>query len=271
MTPVSAILEPRRTRIVRWSTAAAFVVAAHVGCTALALMQRPEEAAEDAGASAVMIEMTPAPTPVRQDSPDVAHGPLMEEARAEQQTTKQVEEVVEKELLPVDEAPLAPNPEVVLPKPQPVKEEKPEEEKEKQETPQKQSVEQANAAPLTTAPPRVDGKEEPAPATPAPGSAAVNQRALVTWERSLISHLNRFKRYPDAARARSRQGAVHVEFTLDRNGRILASQVVRSSGSSALDAEALAVLQRASPLPSPPAAVAGDSFNLRLPIEFKIR
>ena len=62
-----------------------------------------------------------------------------------------------------------------------------------------------------------------------------------------------------------------VQFTIDRMGSLIASRVVRSSGSSALDEEALAVLQRASPLPAPPAQVAGATFDLTLPIQFRIR
>ena len=52
---------------------------------------------------------------------------------------------------------------------------------------------------------------------------------------------------------------------------MIASRVVRSSGSSALDEEALAVLQRASPLPAPPAQVGGTTFDLTLPIQFRIK
>jgi protein TonB len=62
-----------------------------------------------------------------------------------------------------------------------------------------------------------------------------------------------------------------VSFTIDRTGRVTASRVVGSSGSPALDDEALAVLQRASPLPAPPAQVPGESFNWTMPIQFRIR
>jgi protein TonB len=261
--------EPRRARLVRWAGAAVLVAAAHVACTALALVHLQEDEAEDARAAAVLIEMT-APAPQRQDTPDVAHGPLMEEAKLTPQAAKETKEVVEKETPPVDRSP-APNPEVVLPKQQPTEEKKPELEQPKEETPQQQSTEQAAAAPLTTAPPRVEAKEEARPAAPAPGISVSNARARASWERSLVSHLNRFKRYPEIARTRGNQGAVNVEFTIDRAGRVLASRVVRSSGSDSLDEEALAVLQRASPLPAPPGQVAGMTFDLVLPIQFRIR
>lgn len=259
--------EPRRARAMRWAVAGVFVVVAHVGCTALALMQWPE-VAEDGVAGPVIVEMVAVPPPPV-DSPDVAHGPRAEEAKLTPQATEKVEQEVEKETPPVAPSP-APEPEVVLPKPVEAKEE-PEEERPKEEQPQQSSPEQALAAPLTTAPPRVEAPERAVPAAPAPGASAQAARLMATWEKALVSHLNRFKRYPDAARSRRSQGSVHVQFTIDRTGRVLATRVVRSSGSEALDHEATAVLQRASPMPAPPTQFAGATFDLTLPVQFQIR
>ena len=107
---------------------------------------------------------------------------------------------------------------------------KPDEEKPEEDNPKQQSAEQAVAAPLTMAPPRVEAKEQPAAAAPSPGIAAAVARVQAAWEKTLVSHLNRFKRYPDAARARNNQGDVAVEFRIDRMGSLVASRVVRSSG-----------------------------------------
>jgi protein TonB len=117
----------------------------------------------------------------------------------------------------------------------------------------------------------VDAAEQQVAVAPSPGSAAAAARAKAAWERSLVSHLNRFKRYPDAARARRNEGDVAVQFTIDRAGGVIASRIIRSSGSPALDEEALAVLQRANPLPAPPGHVNGSTFDLTLPIQFRIR
>jgi protein TonB len=51
----------------------------------------------------------------------------------------------------------------------------------------------------------------------------------------------------------------------------VASRVLRHSGSTLLDEEAMAVLQRASPLPGPPAEMTGELFPLTLPIQFRIK
>jgi protein TonB len=264
------LLEPRRLRLKRWAAAGLFVVVAHVGCTAVALWHWPDDDAEDSTASPVVVEMVPAPAVTPVDSPDVAHGPLMEEAMLTPQASKETKEEVEKEMPMVEPSP-APDPEVVLPTPHPVTDKKPDEEKPQEDKPKQQSADQVVAAPLTMAPPRVEATEQPVAVAPSPGSAAAAARAKAAWERALVSHLNRFKRYPDAARARSSQGDVAVQFTIDRTGGLITSRVVRSSGSSALDEEALAVLRRANPLPAPPGHVDGTTFDLTLPIQFRIK
>jgi len=62
-----------------------------------------------------------------------------------------------------------------------------------------------------------------------------------------------------------------VAFKLDRSGQLVASHVKKRSGSPALDDEALAMLQRASPLPAPPDQIPGPMLELVLPIQFSIK
>jgi protein TonB len=63
---------------------------------------------------------------------------------------------------------------------------------------------------------------------------------------------------------------VIVAFTLDRSGKVVSSHLTKSSGSPVLDQEALAVLERASPLPAPPDELTGP-FDWTLPIHFWIK
>jgi periplasmic protein TonB len=105
------------------------------------------------------------------------------------------------------------------------------------------------------------------PAAPAPGQdeerAAV---VLATWERALSARLERFKRYPpQAAGAR---GVASVVFQIDRRGHVLRSRIVQSSGSSALDEDALAMLKRADPLPAPPDAFPDTQLSFTIPIRY---
>jgi periplasmic protein TonB len=263
-------LESKRIALVRWLGAAVLVVAAHIAGTVLALMHWRGAEPADAAAGAMLVEMLPAPA-VPVDSPDVAHGPQVEEAMLSPPPTETKERLVAEEQPKLEPAPLVPQPEVALPMERPSEAEPPKDENAK-DVMDPTVAPQQSAAPLTMAPPKVEPTEEPLRAAPTLGQAAERvKRAEASWQKALVSHLNRFKRYPDAARARGSQGSVLVEFTIDRSGNIVASRVLRHSGSSFLDAEAIAVLQRASPLPRPPAEITGELFPLTLPIQFRIK
>lgn len=269
MVSVSQLLESRRARLSRWVGAAVVVCALHVGGAALALMHWPEEEEAQDAAGAMVVELAPllAATPV--DSPDVAHGPLMQEAVLTPEASQKTVEEVAKDIPVVEPSP-APEPEVALPMPRPEVKEEPKQEEAKEAIPEQQNPEQASAAPLTTAPPRVEAEPVPS-AAPSPGTAPSSARVQASWQKKLIDHLNRHKRYPDEARSRRAQGAVIVAFSLDRSGQVVDSHVTKSSGSSALDDEAVAVLRRASPLPAPPDQIAGSTLDLVLPIQFRIK
>jgi periplasmic protein TonB len=265
------LFEPSRTHRLRWAGAAVLVLAAHVGGTALALMHWQEDASDDAAASPVIVEMVSTPSVARVESPDIAHGPVVEEAKQTPQAANETKEEVKQETPRVDPSPLATEPEVVLPVARPIPEKKPEEELPKEEVTKQQSADATAAAPLSTAPPRVDASEPTPAVAPSPGTSASITRLRASWEKALVKHLNRFKRYPEIARARGNQGEVTVRFTLDRTGHVIAARVVQSSGSTALDEEALAVLKRADPLPAAPDQVGGMTFDQTLPIRFRIR
>ena len=113
---------------------------------------------------------------------------------------------------------------------------------------------QAGPAPATSA----------APASDAPGNAQDN------WEGRVLARLERSKRFPAAARSRREQGVVTIRFRLDRHGHVLSSSIARSSGSRILDAEALATLERAEPLPPIPPG-RPDEIEILVPIEFFMR
>lgn len=108
------------------------------------------------------------------------------------------------------------------------------------------------------------------PSRPAPPAASASAAAQ-TWQGRLLAHLEQRKRYPAEARARRLQGVAHVRFTMDRSGRVLSVALERSSGHAALDREALALLQRAQPLPAPPPETPGERITLTVPIDFFTR
>jgi len=86
----------------------------------------------------------------------------------------------------------------------------------------------------------------------------------------LVRHLQQFKRYPSAAQARDEQGIVLLGFSVDRSGRVLTHRIVRSSGYSDLDAEVMAMIERAQPLPAFPASMTQAQLDLTVPIRFAL-
>jgi protein TonB len=134
--------------------------------------------------------------------------------------------------------------------------------------PEAKRVEKKPPAPRTTAPARAQ-REAPAAAAPRAGSA-VSASAAADWRSLVSAHLRSHQQYPSAARAQHEEGSVSVTFTVDRSGHVLSRHIVRSSGYPDLDQEALAVLQRAQPLPAflpgmPPSPVdLGQQFRFSL-------
>ena len=95
--------------------------------------------------------------------------------------------------------------------------------------------------------------------------------APASWQSRVLGHLAHFKRYPGDARQRKRAGAAWVRFQVDRDGKLLASELVTSSGTVLLDREALQVLERAQPLPAPPASVLRQgTVTVTLPVSFRL-
>jgi len=75
--------------------------------------------------------------------------------------------------------------------------------------------------------------------------------------------LGRVKQYPETARQRGAKGIAIIGFVLDESGRIASVSLLRSSGEADLDAESVAVVNRAAPFPPPPPG-AQDSFAVEV-------
>ncbi|MDK2748885.1 MAG: TonB family protein [Brevundimonas sp.] len=113
----------------------------------------------------------------------------------------------------------------------------------------------------------------PAPRTTAPPArAAVAAASLANgapdWRGLVLARLDLVKRYPAAAEIRRQQGVPYIRIIMDRQGRVLDTQLERSSGVAALDREAMSLPRRAQPLPPPPAEVSGERIDLVVPVEF---
>ncbi|MGC1558803.1 MAG: energy transducer TonB [Bradyrhizobium sp.] len=104
---------------------------------------------------------------------------------------------------------------------------------------------------------------------PAQGTGASAQRLRATWQKQLIAHLDRHKRYPSERFQKNAE--IVVSFSLDRTGHVLSTSIVKGSGDAAFDEAALAMIRRSDPVPQPPPAVADEGLNFTLPVIFKVK
>lgn len=230
MTKAGVLLRQRWPEAARWTACFAFVACAHAGA-AVALMTKWDSNDILANAPAITLDLAPIAAAPEEVPQEVAVGP------------QQIE-------TPPEEEPPPPQSDVQMeqPKPPPPK------------PPEKKKVAKLTTAP---APARV---RAPVAAAPAPGASGSN--AVPNWKSELVSRLERNKRYPSGASGA--QGVVVLAFTVDRSGGVHGARVTRSSGSSALDAEAVSLAQRVSPVPAPPAEM-GGSIPIVVPIRFSAR
>lgn len=146
----------------------------------------------------------------------------------------------------------------------------------------------AAAAPMKTeAPPREVTSTPPPPgaggsggsaASPTVGNTVANSSAggglpgpTADYMGVLRAWLEKHKEYPRRARSRRQEGTALLYFVLDQQGRVLEYQLRESSGYDLLDAEVRAMIERAQPLPKPPAEMAQARFELLLPVQFFLR
>ena len=274
----------QRQDFARWGAAAFCVAMVHVAVPVIIANWPDLATIAVEPPAAIMIEMAPLPVAPEAPGLDVAPGPEQEMSESSTPADKSAQPVEKVEPDPVPQEPVPEselesdikpedlpqidNAEAVLDvgakkptaEPDKVEEAKPPEKLEKPERskPQDQSK---KAAKTTTAP-----KPLPAPrakANAAPSSGMSSSMSVATWRGMVVAHMNRHKRYPGGG-----GGTSSVAFTIDRSGRVLSARLIRSSGSAALDQEAVSLARRASPVPAPPANMARASLVLTVPVRF---
>lgn len=96
-------------------------------------------------------------------------------------------------------------------------------------------------------------------------SAAASSGDRESYGLKVNGHVQRYKRYPDAAARGGMRGAVKVSISIGGSGNLASARVTASSGYPVLDSEALATVRRAAPYPKPPASFGGTArFSLTL-------
>jgi protein TonB len=254
-----------RIDLLRWTVCGAIVVLLH-GAVAAAMIRWHDAEDPSEPAAALVIDLAPFPVSPPEKVAELPPGPEQVEAEATPHTPvkevkDQVEEKVETEKSEdvQSEVPPAVDPEVDLaalpPKPEP-----------QLETPQENQL----PAPETTAPNMPTLAPADVAAAPVQGQPTKeNSNAIPTWRNEVIARLERNKRYP--ADAHNDRGIVQVAFSIDRQGHVTSSRVLKGSGSAALDRSALEMVRRAQPFPPPPAALPGSEISLSVPVQFNMR
>lgn len=233
----------------RWAASGAIVLLAHAGATA-ALINWPAPA-EGEPTAALVIELAAIPAAQELPQTEAPPDPVIQEMQPEPPPPEQVAEIPPPEDPPPEPPP--PPEAVAIEPPSPPPEKKP--------PPKPKAV-------ATTAP-KPQQRIAAVAAAPAQGMPTESlSTALPTWRGALNAHIQRHLRYPPGLRE---QGTSYVAFSMDRSGNVLSARIARSSGESAFDAEAVATVHRAQPLPRPPDGLPGGSFNFTIPVRFHMR
>lgn len=131
------------------------------------------------------------------------------------------------------------------------------------------------AAAETIAKPEPAKSVEASIAGPAAASAAsaatpirlpTNHKALM-FQKALLTHIARYRHYPEEARRARLKGAVHVLFAMRRDGAVTDVWIGTSSGQQVLDEAAADTVRQAQPLPRIPPELP-DRLTILVPIAF---
>src|SRR4051812_21866720 len=246
-----------------WVPAAIGALALHLAGGGLVYANLPTEDADDLGAPAFEVGLDLLSP--RTEATDLPPGPESDASAASPAQVEQKQKV-EEPALPQEKLTESAEPDRIVAETAP---KKPTEE-ERQVAAVETNSSTESAATEATAPAPIEGaREAPVATAPTAGTGASAQRVRATWQKKLMAHLERFKRYP--ARGVPRSARIEVGFTLDRLGHVVSAEIRQGSGDPAFDQSALAMLRRADPVPPPPPLVADEGLNFTLPVVYRVK
>jgi protein TonB len=247
-----------------WIFAGICALALHVGGAALAISHLQTEEADDVlGANAIEIGFELAS--VRHETTDLPARPDTDASMASPQLAEQKAEVKETEL-PKDTPTEADDPDRVV---TPNESSKPKEDDPKVAAVQTAASTESVAAEATATPSSEAIPEGPRSIAPAIGTGETARRVRATWQKELVAHLDKHKRYPSERQQKAAE--IYIRFTLDRLGHVLSTAIEKSSGDTAFDEAALAMVRRSDPVPQPPPLVADEGLSFTLPVIFRVK
>jgi TonB family protein len=239
-------------------------LALHLGGAALAIAHLHNDEPDDSfGAPAIEIGLELAS--VHREATDLPPGPDTDSSVASPQLAEQKAEVKETDL-PKDTPTEAEDADRVVTQDE---SKKPKEDDAKlaavQTSASTESVEaEATATPSSDAIP-----EGPRSIAPAQGTGETARRVRATWQKQLLAHRDKHKRYPHERAQKSAE--IYVRFTLDRMGHVLSTSIEKGSGDTAFDEAALAMVKRSDPVPPPPPLIADEGLSFTLPVIFRVK
>jgi protein TonB len=247
-----------------WIFAAIVAVMLHVGGGALAVVHLQNDDPDDAvGASAIEIGLEM--TSPHLEATDLPPGPDVDASVASPALAEQKAEVKETDL-PKEVPTETEDPDRIVTQNDANKPKEDDSEIAKVQT----SASMESVAAEATATPSTEAiPEGPRSVAPVQGTGQSAQRVRVTWQKELIAHLDKHKRYP--AERSQKTAEIVVSFALDRRGHILSTSIVKGSGDAAFDEAALAMVRRSDPVPQPPPMVADEGLNFTLPVIFRVK
>jgi TonB family protein len=255
--------EPRPSRRL-WILAAVAALALHLGCGALAIAHlRESESENELGANAIEVGIEFAS--VRREATDLPPGPDTDASVASPALADQKAELKETEL-PKDTPTETDEADRVVTTNE---SNKPKEEDPKIAAVQTAASTESVAAEATATPSSEAIPEGPRSIAPAIGSGETARRVRATWQKELVSHLDKRKRYP--AERSQKSAEILVRFEIDRLGHVLSTSIVKGSGDAAFDEAALAMVRRADPVPPPPPLIADEGLSFTLPVIFRVK
>jgi TonB family protein len=247
-----------------WILSAVGALAIHAGCVAFALAHmQSDESEQDFGAPAIEIGLELSSP--RTEVSDLPPGPDTEASAASPAVTEQKAVVKETEL-PTAVPTESEEPDRVV---SPDDSHKPKDDDPDVATQQATASTEAVASEATAMPTVEAAQESPKSVAPAIGTGESARRIRTTWQKELIAHLDKHKRYPTGSSRKTVE--ILVNFVLDRVGHVVSTTVVKGSGDPAFDEAALAMVRRSDPVPAPPPLVADEGLSFTLPVIFRVK
>ena len=233
----------------RWGACFSLALCFHAAGAAAMLARWNEGSDLLANAPVIMIDLAPVAVAPDTTPNELPPGSQQMQAQPEPRSDKPIEKL---------ELPVQPNAEPLLSITPPSKiAEKPKEKQQKQKH-----------ASIASAPSPAEQKADRS-AAPAPGASSRDPNAMPNWKSLLVAQIERHKRYPEEARGD--RGVVQVAFGVDRSGGVHHARVLVGSGSSVLDRDAIAWLERSQPLPPPPPEMSGGMISITVPLRYNYR